>query len=44
MRSNGLPSLIFRRRYVVYCPWNVVDLADKVIADGRAELSETAAD
>ena len=40
----ALPSLIFRRRYVVYCPWNVVDLADKVIADGRADLSEKAAD
>ncbi len=40
----ALPSLIFRRRYVVYCPWNVVDLADKVIADGRAESSATAAD
>ena len=40
----AIPSLIFRRRYVVYCPWNVVDLADKVIADGRAKSSPTAAD
>ena len=40
----ALPSLIFRRRYVVYCPWNVVDLADKVIADNRAKSSATAAD
>ena len=40
----ALPSLIFRRRYVVYCPWNVVDLADKVIADSPAKSSATAAD
>lgn len=29
----AIPSLIFRRRYVVYCPWNVVDVVDKVIDD-----------
>ncbi|MFQ5921764.1 MAG: DUF6410 domain-containing protein [Anaerolineales bacterium] len=40
----ALPSLIFRRRYFVYCPWNVVDLADKVIEDNRAKSSATAAD
>ena len=40
----ALPSLIFRRRYVVYCPWNVVDLADKVIADSRAKSLATSAD
>ncbi|MFQ5942416.1 MAG: DUF6410 domain-containing protein [Anaerolineales bacterium] len=28
---TAIPSLIFRRRYVVYCPWNVVDVVDKVI-------------
>ena len=38
----ALPSLIFRRRYVVYCPWNVVDLADKVIADSRDKSSAAA--
>ena len=27
----AIPSLIFRRRYVVYCPWNVVDVVDKMI-------------
>lgn len=40
----ALPSLIFRRRYVVYCPWNVIDLADKAIADGRAKSLATSAD
>ena len=35
----ALPSLIFRKRYVVYCPWNVVDLADKVIADQRSTVT-----
>ena len=32
----AIPSLIFRRRYVVYCPWNVVDVVDKVIVERRA--------
>lgn len=27
----AIPSLIFRRRYVVYCPWNVVDVVDKAV-------------
>ncbi len=27
----AIPSLVFRRRYVVYCPWNVVDVVDKMI-------------
>ena len=40
----ALPSLIFRRRYVVDCPWNVADLADKVIADSRAKSSAASAD
>lgn len=29
----GIPSLIVGRRYVVYCPWNAVDLVDKAIED-----------
>lgn len=29
----GIPSLIVRRRHVVYCPWNTVDLVDKAIED-----------
>lgn len=29
----GIPSLIVGRRYVVYCPWNTVDLVDKAIED-----------
>ena len=29
----AIPSLIFSRRYVVYCPWNVVDVVDKVVQD-----------
>ena len=34
----AIPSLVFHRRYVVYCPWNVVDVVDKVIRDHKAEL------
>lgn len=29
----AIPSLVFRRKYVVYCPWNVIDVVDKVISD-----------
>ena len=36
----AIPSLIFRRRYVVYCPWNVVDVVDKVLIE-RKEVVET---
>lgn len=40
MRYGGnavvaLPALLTRRRYVVYCPWNAVDLVDKAIEDSR---------
>ena len=35
----AIPSLIFRRRYVVYCPWNVVDVVDKVVADQSTKRS-----
>ncbi|KAA3644027.1 MAG: hypothetical protein DWQ07_18095 [Chloroflexi bacterium] len=31
----AIPSLIFGQRYVVYCPWNAVDVLDKVIADRK---------
>lgn len=31
----GVPSLIVRRRYVVYCPWNTVDLVDKAVQDSQ---------
>lgn len=32
----GIPSLLLRRRYVVYCPWNLhSDLSDKLLADSR---------
>jgi hypothetical protein len=27
----AIPSLIFGRRYIIYCPWNVVDAVDKVV-------------
>ena len=40
----ALPSLIFRRRYVVYCPWNLIDLAEKVTEDSRAKSLATSAD
>jgi hypothetical protein len=29
----AIPSLIFGRRYTIYCLWNAVDALDKVIAD-----------
>lgn len=35
----AIPSLVFRRRYVVYCPWNVVDVVDKVIEERSAARS-----
>lgn len=35
----AIPSLVFRRRYVVYCPWNVVDVVDKVIEERSATRS-----
>lgn len=32
----GIPSLLLRRRYRVYCPWNLqADLADRALADPR---------
>lgn len=31
----AIPSLIFHRRYVIYCPWNAVDMVDKVITDRK---------
>lgn len=32
----AIPTLILRRRYVVYCPWNVVDVVDKVIVERQS--------
>lgn len=29
----GLPAFLIRRRRVVYCPWNTVDLVDKGVAE-----------
>ena len=40
----ALHSLLFRRRYVVYCTWNVIDLADKVIEHNRAKSLAASAD
>ena len=34
----AIPSLIFRRRYVVYCRYNVVDVVDKVVADRKDRI------
>ncbi|HEX9595849.1 MAG TPA: DUF6410 domain-containing protein [Anaerolineales bacterium] len=31
----AIPSLIFRRKYVVYCPWNAVDAVEKAIVEHR---------
>jgi hypothetical protein len=36
----AMPSLIFRKRYVVYCPWDVVDVIDKVIDERSASRNE----
>lgn len=37
----AIPSLILRRRYVVYCPWNVVDVVDKVIVERQSHSPTT---
>jgi hypothetical protein len=34
----AIPSLVLGRRYVVYCPWNAVDVVDKVIEDRNPTL------
>jgi hypothetical protein len=31
----AIPSLIFHRHYVVYCPWNAADVVDKVIRNRK---------
>lgn len=46
--SNGgcevmaIPSLIFRRKYVIYCPWNAVDVVDKAFAERTTKVSKPA--
>lgn len=32
----AIPSLVFRHRYVVYCPWNVLDVVDKAIRERKS--------
>lgn len=32
----AIPTLVFGRRYVVYCPWNAVDVVDKVIGERQS--------
>ncbi len=36
----AIPSLIFRCRYVVYCPWNAVDVVDKIVVERRNKASQ----
>jgi hypothetical protein len=36
----AIPSLIFRRRYVVYCPWNVVDMVENAVVESRTRTKE----
>lgn len=38
----AIPSLIFRRKYVVYCPWNAVDVVDKEFAERTTKVSKPA--
>jgi hypothetical protein len=43
MRYGGcevvaIPSLLFGRRYVVYCPYNVIDVVEKAVLDTILEL------
>lgn len=33
----AIPSLLLGQKYVVYCPWNVVDVVDKVIVERQVE-------
>jgi hypothetical protein len=40
MRYGGcevvaVPSLLFGKRYVVYCPYNVIDVVEKAVLDRR---------
>ena len=44
MRYGGcevvsIPSLLFRQRYTVYCPLNVVDVAEKAAVNRKSKLS-----
>lgn len=32
----GIPSLVLRRRYTVYCPMNAVEMVDNAIAERKA--------
>ena len=34
----ALPTLLFRRRYVLYCPWNAIDLAERPLHRLRTNL------
>lgn len=36
--ATALPTLIFRRRYTVYCGMNVFDVADKIVADCESTI------
>jgi hypothetical protein len=33
----AIPSAVFRRRYVVYCPYNVIDAAERSLAPARGD-------
>jgi mercuric ion transport protein len=48
MRYGGcevvaVPSLLFGKRYVVYCPYNVIDVVEKAVVD-RHRISEAKGD
>ncbi len=34
----AIPSLIFRRKYVVYCPWNALDAVEKAALDRKTSV------
>jgi hypothetical protein len=37
----AIPSALLRRRYVVYCPYNVIDAAERPLGQGRGPLLRT---
>ena len=33
----AIPSFIFRRKYVVYCPWNVIDVVENAVVENMSK-------
>ncbi len=35
----GIPALVLRRKYTVYCPLNAVDVVEKAVAERKARIN-----